>query len=110
MKLLKLMIVFAIAGAGLFWVSAGHASSPEPGMVPDQALTLLMKGNDAYVKGNLQHLAGQSKPKVRSALAEGQKPYAIVLSCSDSSGSPETWCPRMNWAASNTPPSTSGPG
>ena len=51
-----------------------------------QELTTLMEGNKRY-------LSGQPKPKdfrqMRQQTADGQKPYAIVLTCSDSRLSPE---------------------
>lgn len=59
---------------------------PENVLTPDQALERLMQGNERYV-------SGKSKPldfhDIRSALINGQNPYATILGCSDSRVSPE---------------------
>jgi carbonic anhydrase len=58
-------------------------------VTPDEALEMLMSGNQQFVQGNLANLQVNSKPKVRNKLAASQHPYAIVLDCSDSRVSPE---------------------
>lgn len=72
------------AAAGLAFASAGHGSS----VTPDQALQKLMDGNKNYVE---YHLTGSkmSDAATRASLARSQKPYAIILSCSDSRVPPE---------------------
>jgi len=51
-------------------------------MTPDDALTLLMHGNLRFVNGNLRH---PRRGNVRRAeLAQGQAPFAVIVSCSDS--------------------------
>ncbi|WP_437662565.1 carbonic anhydrase [Sorangium sp. So ce1182] len=54
-----------------------------PVMSADQALQRLVEGNLRFVDNNRsEHVAlGQRE---RAALAEGQQPFAIILSCSDS--------------------------
>lgn len=53
----------------------------------DKSLTMLKNGNARYTKGNLRRDgAGKSD---REKLVSGQKPHAIVLSCSDSRVPPE---------------------
>ncbi|SEK59427.1 carbonic anhydrase [Nitrosovibrio tenuis] len=59
---------------------------PENVMTADEALERLMTGNQRYV-------SGQSRPlnfaEDRTALVQGQNPYASILSCSDSRVGPE---------------------
>lgn len=56
---------------------------------PEQGLELLLKGNAKFVKGELDLLEKYSSPAVRRGLAAGQKPFAVVLTCSDSRLPPE---------------------
>ncbi|MEV7885821.1 carbonic anhydrase [Streptomyces sp. NPDC002817] len=72
--------------------AAGAASTPSPsvGARPDSpsgAFTRLMQGNRRWVKGTLLH--PDQDPRRREAVAEEQKPYAVVLSCIDSRVPPE---------------------
>ncbi len=53
----------------------------------DNALTLLKKGNARYIEAHTRK-DGAGK-KEREKLITGQKPYAVVLSCSDSRVPPE---------------------
>lgn len=57
------------------------------GATPAEALARLEAGNAAYVKG------GGRPPDTShgriAALSKGQKPFAVVLSCSDSRAPPE---------------------
>src|SRR5215471_13610107 len=68
--------------------AAGVAAEPSAGPTADQAKQRLVAGNQRYVSGTLK-ACGASDPAARSKLAGGQKPYAIVLSCSDSRVPPE---------------------
>lgn len=53
----------------------------------EEAYKKLMEGNKRFVEGNLmQKDLGEAK---RKELSKGQKPFAIVVSCSDSRVSPE---------------------
>lgn len=53
----------------------------------DEVFTKLVEGNKRFVTGNLaQKDLGESK---RKELAKGQRPFAIVVSCSDSRVPPE---------------------
>lgn len=54
---------------------------------PDTALERLQKGNGRVISGKPAH-PHQSKTD-RTALANGQKPFAVVVSCSDSRVPPE---------------------
>jgi carbonic anhydrase len=56
---------------------------------PEQGLELLLKGNEKFIKGDLDLLKKYSTPAVRKGLSAGQKPFAVVLTCSDSRVAPE---------------------
>ncbi len=64
------------------------ASSSGPGMSADQALKNLMDGNKRYVDGKARGIMAHGR-EVRDRLVAGQKPYAVILSCSDSRVPPE---------------------
>lgn len=64
------------------------ASSESPSISPDEALQKLMDGNKRYVENKLTN-GSRSDTASRMALANSQKPYAIILSCSDSRVPPE---------------------
>jgi carbonic anhydrase len=75
---------------GLLWIGlclglAGqhHAA----GVDPDAALKKLAAGNQRFVAGKPQH-PDESAAR-RKELVEGQKPFAVVLGCSDSRVAPE---------------------
>jgi len=69
---------------GLAWASAGSDSA----VSPDEALQRLMEGNRRYVENQMTS-SKQCDAAARTALAKTQKPYAIILSCSDSRVPPE---------------------
>ena len=54
---------------------------------PDQALKNLMEGNERYIKEETKY--SNRSTERRQALVEEQKPFAVVLACSDSRGGPE---------------------
>lgn len=64
------------------------ASSEISFISPDEALKKLMDGNKNYVANKLTN-SSRCDAAVRKSLANSQKPYAIVLSCSDSRVPPE---------------------
>lgn len=51
---------------------------------PEQGLELLLKGNAAFAKGDVSLLQKFSTVAERKEVAAGQKPFAVVLTCSDS--------------------------
>jgi len=53
----------------------------------ETAWRYLKEGNHRYI--NSQTISRKISPKVRSRLNEGQKPFAVVLTCADSRVSPE---------------------
>jgi len=79
-----------------FHVGAHQADQHDfsnPIIDPHEALNRLIEGNKAWAAGNLtkflQKLAGEITPEVRTALSKFQKPYAIIITCSDSRVCPE---------------------
>jgi carbonic anhydrase len=78
---LGLLLVALVTGIAL-------ASSATPSISPDEALQQLMDGNKHYVENKLTN-GLRSNDASRAALATSQKPYAIILSCSDSRVPPE---------------------
>lgn len=66
--------------------TAGFATGPS--VSPDEALQKLMEGNKRYVANQMTG-AKLSDQAARASLSKSQKPYAIILSCSDSRVPPE---------------------
>lgn len=62
------------------------AGAPAPATA-DGAMQTLMAGNQRFVAG--RHSSANSTPERRTALANTQKPFAIIVSCSDSRVGPE---------------------
>ena len=83
-KLGFLLALAALLLAGVL-VSASETGS---GIGADEALKKLMDGNLRFVANQLT-LKDSSGSNTRQAVAAGQKPYAIILSCSDSRVPPE---------------------
>jgi carbonic anhydrase len=82
--LLLALVGFLLLGVGLL------ASEPAvAGPSPDEALARLVEGNRRFVSGSVTH-PNQTAER-RQALAKGQAPFAIVLTCSDSRVSPELY-------------------
>lgn len=87
----KSLLGKAAAVAGMISVAAGLAFASAHGgaeVSPDDALQKLMDGNKRYVEGQMSG-AKLSDVTTRTSLAKSQKPYAIILTCSDSRVPPE---------------------
>lgn len=78
------VIALVAAATGLAFATADH----EPEISPDKALQSLMDGNKRYVENQM---TGNKLCDIttRTSLAKSQKPYAIILTCSDSRVPPE---------------------
>ena len=55
----------------------------------DEALKTLLAGNERFVRGHLTSVTSREIAQRRAELVHGQKPFAIVLCCSDSRVGPE---------------------
>ena len=75
---------FVAFAVGLAFANTGSG----PAVSPDEALQKLLDGNRHYVENKLTN-AALSGSETRTSLARSQKPYAIILSCSDSRVPPE---------------------
>ena len=62
-------------------------SSLSASITPDEALKRLVEGNTRYTKD--QFISPDRTSERREALVSSQKPYAIIVGCSDSRVSPE---------------------
>nr|AGS51854.1 carbonic anhydrase [uncultured bacterium contig00117] len=60
----------------------------DPVNTPGDAILRLVKGNDAYVKA-MTNNADISLPLREKTATEGQTPYAVIITCSDSRVPPE---------------------
>ncbi|MFB8789952.1 MAG: carbonic anhydrase [Potamolinea sp.] len=84
------LLKFGAGAVGAGVVTAGLGSnlvSPEVAvadndMSPDQALKMLMEGNQRFVTKNLKNI-NQNYDRL-AAVAQGQKPFAAILGCADS--------------------------
>jgi carbonic anhydrase len=63
-------------------------ASEGSGVTADEALQKLMDGNRNFIEQKMTNQEMSAK-SVRESLAKGQKPYAVILSCSDSRVPPE---------------------
>lgn len=77
-----------IAAAILPWSALALASGDGSGVTADEALQRLLDGNKRYVESKM-NACRETTAAAREKLAKGQKPYAIILSCSDSRVPPE---------------------
>src|SRR3954471_10120329 len=82
---MKRLIITTILLTGCAHAPPAHSSSAAP-VDADQALHQLMAGNKRFVAG---HLRTRDEPPRRVELANGQKPVAVIVSCSDSRVPPE---------------------
>jgi len=79
-----------------FWICvwlaviAAVANASEPTSVnTDDALKRLLDGNARFVAGKSDELNGSKLIERRAALTKDQKPFAVIVSCSDSRVPPE---------------------
>lgn len=82
---LALILLLVIFAAGSTFGSSNSGTS----ISPDEALQKLMDGNKRFVESKMTNSA-LCDVATRTSLAKSQKPYAIILTCSDSRLPPET--------------------
>ena len=68
--------------ASLFGSDAAKAN-------PEEALKRLTEGNARFVSGHLSHTTPEFLTEARGKVAQAQRPFAIIVGCSDSRGGPE---------------------
>ena len=78
----KRSIISAIAALLLYMAVSGPLSADEI-TGPDEALKLLNEGNARFVEMKLQH-PNETIEQRENTAANGQKPFAAILACSDS--------------------------
>jgi len=79
----------ALLCAVALWAPALTRADAPSTVNPDEALKLLLAGNQRFVAGNLNSVTRDELAQRRAELVQGQKPFAIVLCCSDSRVGPE---------------------
>lgn len=94
MKFLNLLVITLFISSAPAWAKEEHKAAAHEGHArqkgeinPEKSLSLLQIGNKRYISTNTRR-DGQGNV-ARKSLVENQKPYAIVLSCSDSRVPPE---------------------
>lgn len=81
------IVALLVAAVSVFGALA-LASDDGGGVSADEALNKLLDGNKRFVESKM-NACGETTAAAREKLAKGQKPYAIILSCSDSRVPPE---------------------
>jgi carbonic anhydrase len=64
------------------------SASPAPLITPDEALTLLKEGNQRFLRGEPMDSV-RSLPEHLAQMAQVQRPFCVLVGCSDSRVSPE---------------------
>ena len=73
--------------AVLFLMGAAWAAGDKTTVTADQAQKLLQDGNQRFLKANFKKASGGAKMCL--PVAKGQKPFAVIVGCSDSRVPPE---------------------
>jgi len=69
--------------------AASSVAGESGGIGADEALSRLLSGDKRFVAGKSEEPEGAALIERRHALAKDQKPFAVILSCSDSRVPPE---------------------
>lgn|SRR5271166_3425142 len=86
----EIIFITQIATLALLLFHLGNSFAAELSKVaPDDALKRLMRGNARFVSGHLTHAGPEEIAEARGAVAKGQKPFAVIVGCSDSRVGPE---------------------
>ena len=87
-NLVRKPVLRHLAALALLAASGASAFAAETAPVPhDEALKRLKAGNERFIAGHATPTTRDAKR--RAEVAQGQKPFAIVVSCSDSRVGPE---------------------
>jgi len=81
------LILLVIAALSITAARTVLAAVSQPTMSAEQALKLLLDGNQRFVAGKMER--PNQTPERRAEVAKGQHPFASVLACSDSRTPPE---------------------
>jgi len=85
------LAAMGLAAVFRLWLSGDEPASAQPApqtvLTPDAALQRLKDGNARFVSDMLKEAEVPSKKRVE--LAQGQRPVAVILTCSDSRAAPE---------------------
>src|SRR5215470_2283495 len=76
---------------GFCWLAfvASSMANESSGIGADEALSRLLNGDKRFIAGKSEEPHGAALIERRHALAKDQKPFAVILSCSDSRVPPE---------------------
>ncbi len=88
MKTMKTTVVRILACSCLAFAASSVADEPA-GAGADDALSRLLSGDKRFVAGKSEEPHGAALIERRHALAKEQKPFAVIVSCSDSRVPPE---------------------
>lgn len=91
-KMMQKFVTSGVVGLSILACSALAHADEHTATLPataDQAIERLLEGNAKYIKGEFDKLSSASQPSDRTTVAAGQKPYAIIVTCSDSRVPPE---------------------
>jgi carbonic anhydrase len=78
----KALMVSVVGMMIVVWGSFAHAAGSGVDVSADEALKRLMDGNTRYTEGTMT-ACRQTIKETRKTLSKGQKPYAVILSCSE---------------------------
>src|ERR1035437_1420817 len=85
--LARMSMLLAIGALAITTTRAVIAAVQKPAISAEQALKLLLEGNERFVAGKVEH--PNPTQAQRAEVAKGQHPFAAVLACSDSRTPPE---------------------
>ena len=85
---MKRNVVRLLACSWLAFAASSNASD-SAGVSADDALRRLLSGNKRFVAGKSEEPHGAALIERRHTLAKDQKPFAVIVSCSDSRVPPE---------------------
>lgn len=83
----KTLSTFALAAALAAGLHAGNPRSASPGVHADEAWSKLAKGNERFARG--MSLGPHQDAERRRRASRQQRPWAVVVACSDSRVAPE---------------------